>query len=279
MELTHDCLRMLLALRQACTPHQAHKLVASIHGPRDVVALFGDLEQRGLASDIHQQIDRQLRVIGLLDLWTVPIWDMPTRWRALSPCPLMLFGRGNARLLRQPAVALVGSRSATGARCDWAYNTAAAAAKWGWRVVSGGALGIDTAAHEGALDHGGETLAYIGVAADEVYPRSNLRLYERILRRGGAVVSEYPPGATTYKSGHVLRNRFIAAHAAMVIVAEAAIGSGSLTTAQFAERLGKPVYVAPSSISGHCAGTDDLLAKGKAQLFPGFVERLQSPWY
>jgi len=132
-------------------------------------------------------------------------------------------------------------------------------------VVSGGARGIDGAAHRGALAAGAPTLAYLGVAVDRIYPSRHRPLFARILRDGGALVSEHPPRATTRKWAHADRNRFIAAQSRRIYVAEADEGSGSLGTTDWANRLGVEVLVSPPGVAEKRAGLDALVAAGRAR--------------
>ena len=131
-------------------------------------------------------------------------------------------------------------------------------------VVSGMALGIDAAAHRGALDAGGSTIAVLGSGPDVVYPRSERRLYERITSTG-AVVSEMPPGTVPGPGCFPKRNRIMAALGTMTLVVEAAQPSGSLITAEQAAKLGREVGAVPGRVTSRVArGTNALLAEGAA---------------
>jgi DNA processing protein len=125
------------------------------------------------------------------------------------------------------------------------------------------ALGIDSAAHAGALEAGGRTVAVLAGGADVPYPRSKARLYEAIVRGGGAVVSEMPPGFQAFKWNFPARNRIIAAAAPATIVVEAAERSGSLITADLALQLGRDVGAVPGPVvSWRSRGTNALLRDG-----------------
>jgi DNA processing protein len=176
----------------------------------------------------------------------------------------MLFVRGNAEALARPAVGIVGARDARRDAEAWAFERAAEAAVAGHVVASGGARGIDAAAHQGALRAGGTTVAYLGVPADRIYPRGNERLFRAMLEGGGALVSEHPPGVSTPAFEHAKRNRFIAAHASRLYIAEARASSGTLATARYARRHGVPVLVSPPGVGAQRDGIDMLLAKGWA---------------
>jgi DNA processing protein len=159
-------------------------------------------------------------------------------------------------------LAIVGARAATMTGCRTARELAAASARGGMTIVSGGALGIDAAAHRGALDAGGVTFAVLGCGVDVVYPERHAALYQEIAVAGG-VLSEYAPGTPGRPGNFPARNRIIAALAESVLVVEAGLRSGALITARVARRLGRTVLAVPGS-----PGTDQLIADGAA--FPVF---------
>ena len=172
--------------------------------------------------------------------------------------PLLLYITGRIDLLARPLVAVVGSRNASMQGRANAEGFARALSEAGLCVVSGLALGVDTAAHEGALDGPGSTIAVIGTGIDRVYPARNRALAHRIAGEG-CVVSEYALGTPPLAGNFPRRNRIISGLAAGVLVVEAAAGSGSLITAQLAAEQGREVFAIPGSI--HSA-----LAKGCHQL-------------
>jgi DNA processing protein len=131
-------------------------------------------------------------------------------------------------------------------------------------VISGLALGIDSAAHEGALAGSSTTVAILGTGAERPYPRSRRNLYERI-RAGGVVASELPPGSPTFRWMFPARNRLMAALAGITVVVEAAERSGSLITAEMAAEIGRQVGAVPGPVtSWRSSGTNKLLADGAA---------------
>ena len=163
---------------------------------------------------------------------------------------------------RDRNLAIVGARAATMTGCRTARELAAASARRGMTIVSGGALGIDAAAHRGALDAGGATFAVLGCGVDVIYPERHAALYQEIAVAGG-VLSEYEPGTPGRPGNFPARNRIIAALAESVLVVEAGLLSGALITARVARRLRRTVLAVPGS-----PGTDQLLANGAA--FPVF---------
>jgi DNA processing protein len=179
--------------------------------------------------------------------------------------PLLLYVSGRVELLAQPLIAVVGSRNASvQGRVD-AESFAAALSSAGLCVVSGLALGIDTAAHEGALRGVGSTIAVVGTGLDRVYPARNRALAHRIAAQG-CIVSEYPLGMPPLAANFPRRNRIISGLAAGVLVIEAAAQSGSLITAQLAAEQGREVFALPGSIhSALTKGCHRLIREG-AQL-------------
>jgi len=163
----------------------------------------------------------------------------PPRLLRLPAPPPLLCVRGRMPTAEK-AVAIVGTRSPTGADCEMARALALRCARLGVTVVSGLALGIDTAAHAGSLEGGGETVAVLGCGISVIYPQRNRGLAQSIARRG-AVVSEAPPRAGVSVASLMARNRITAALASAVIVVASGLKGGSLATARHAERLGLQV--------------------------------------
>ena len=160
----------------------------------------------------------------------------PDRLAAADPPPAWLFMIGPAPPER--AVAVVGGRRASPLRLAVARALAAGLARAGFCVVSGGAVGVDAAAHEGALDAGGRTAVVLGCGLDVPYPRANVGLLKRVRQAGGTLLTEHAPGARPRAAHFLPRNRLIAALAEAVVVVEARAVSGSLATARAAGSLG-----------------------------------------
>jgi DNA processing protein len=179
--------------------------------------------------------------------------------------PATLFVRGDLGVLSEkPCVALVGARKATKDGSAIAHKLAAELAKEGWVVVSGMAYGIDRAAHEGALDAGGQTIAVWGTGPDVIYPRAHRKLAERIFK-SGAAITEFPLGTEPKPYNFPQRNRIISGISMGVVVVEAADSSGSLITADFALEQGRDVCAIPWNaglVMG--AGTNRLIRHGAA---------------
>jgi DNA processing protein len=200
--------------------------------------------------------------------WVVTLAD-PGYPRALlntEDPPLMLYAMGQLPSAWPEAIAVVGSRNPTPQGVANARTFSRTFAQAGFTVVSGLALGVDAAAHEGALEGAGPhqlpTIAVVGTGLDRVYPRQHLQLCHRIARNG-LVVSEYPLGTPPLSQNFPKRNRIIAALSEGCVVVEAALKSGSLITAKQAAEQGKDVFAIPGSIhSPQARGCHALLKEG-----------------
>jgi len=191
--------------------------------------------------------------------------DWPTEaLRGLSDPPCALFVRGRFPGPAEVGVALVGTRDATPYGLRAAREIAADLARAGPWVVSGFAVGVDGAAHEGALEGGGATLAVLGCGLDHAYPLAHADLKEEVVAKG-CLLSEYPPGTAPRKWFFPQRNRLVAALSAAVVVVEAPARSGALITARLGLDLGREILAVPGSIFGaKRAGCHRLLRQGAA---------------
>ena len=197
------------------------------------------------------------------DLLVLGDADYPPRLLATADPPLLLWLQGRRELLATPSLAIVGSRSPTAQGGDNARAFGRALARAGYTIVSGLALGVDAAAHEGALDAGGATIAVVGTGLDQVYPRRNAGLAARLLDTGGLIVSEYALGTPVMQANFPRRNRIIAGLAQGCLVVEAALQSGSLITARLAVEAGREVFAIPGSIhSPQARGCHALIRQG-----------------
>lgn len=186
----------------------------------------------------------------------------PTALAAIHDPPQTLWIRGDVEALRVPSVAIVGSRAASPYAIEVARQLGADLARRNVVVVSGLARGVDSAAHRGALDGGGITIAVFGCGVDVIYPPEHRELAGRILERG-ALVSEFPPGMPPLKHNFPQRNRIISGLSLAVVIVEAAEGSGSLITADFALEQGRAVLAVPGNVlGGRNSGAHALLKDG-----------------
>lgn len=173
----------------------------------------------------------------------------PLLLKVIPNPPKQIYVRGAVPNLRLPAIAIVGTRKATTAGIGITEEIAAELARQGLIIISGLAMGIDTAAHRGALGARGRTVAVLGNGISEIYPAQNERVAEEILKTGGAIVSEYPPGEPSFKQNFIHRNRIISGLSVAVVVIEAPLRSGALATAGFAAEQGRSVFVVPGPVT------------------------------
>ncbi len=189
--------------------------------------------------------------------------EYPAALRQIHDPPLALYIRGRLRPMDREAVAMVGTRNPTHYGRDCAYKLSFALAKAGLCVCSGLALGVDTAAHEGALKAGGRTVAVIGGGFDHLYPPDNAGLADRIAEQG-AVLSEFPfdrkPDRTTFP----MRNRIVSGMSRGVLVVEAGLSSGAMITASQAESQGRSVFAVPGRIDSYASSGPNALIKDGA---------------
>lgn len=190
----------------------------------------------------------------------------PERLRNIPDPPYALFYRGELPAEDETAVAIVGSRRATAYGREAAAYFANGLAKCGTWVVGGMARGIDSAAHQAALDAGGKTLGVLGCGIDVVYPPENAQLYQAAVANG-CLVSEYPMGMKPLGRNFPIRNRVISGFSDAVLVVEAGTHSGTQITVNYAELQGRQIYAVPGSIfSQFSSGTNGLIRSGKAAI-------------
>jgi DNA processing protein len=186
---------------------------------------------------------------------------MPAQLLAISDAPPVLWYRGSLDCLKQPAVAIVGSRAASSVALETARRLATDLAALGITVVSGLARGVDSAAHRGALETG-RTVAVLGSGIDYIYPSEHKDLAMQI-SLSGLVVSEYPPGTQPLHFHFPMRNRLISGLSRAVVVIEASDNSGSLITASCAAEQGRDVMAVPGNVlSGRNKGGHALIRDG-----------------
>lgn len=175
--------------------------------------------------------------------------EYPFLLKEIPNAPKQIYVRGVLPESQLPAIAIVGTRKATTAGIGIAEEVAAGLARYGLIIVSGLAMGIDTAAHRGALNAGGRTVAVLGNGINEIYPAQNERLAQEILKTGGAIISEYPPDEPSFRGNFIHRNRIISGLSVAVVIIEAPLRSGALATAGFAAEQGRSVFVIPGPVT------------------------------
>ncbi|WP_149087079.1 DNA-processing protein DprA [Pseudomonas prosekii] len=179
-------------------------------------------------------------------MWDQP--DYPALLAEISDAPPLLFVAGDPGILDKPQLAMVGSRRASRPGMDTAAAFSRSLAGAGFVITSGLALGIDAAAHQGALDVGGQTVGVLGTGLEKFYPQRNRRLADAMIASGSAVLSEFPLDAGPTAGNFPRRNRIISGLSLGVLVVEASVASGSLITARLAAEQGREVYAIPGSI-------------------------------
>jgi DNA processing protein len=200
--------------------------------------------------------------------------NYPPLLAEIADPPEELWTRGDQSLLVRTAVAVVGARHASRESLEIAYRLGADLARAGVVVVSGLARGVDSAAHVGALDGGGTTIAVLGTGIDRVYPAENAELHERIATHG-VLVTEFPPGRGPEVYHFPRRNRIISGLAKAVVVVQAAEKSGSLITARCAAEQGRDVMAVPGALTGGINRGGHGLLRDGAKLVETAVDILQ----
>lgn len=214
--------------------------------------------------DVHRALERaQARFVVPGD---AEYWPAFTR---LADPPVAVFARGGRLRLGEERIAIVGSRRPSPIGRDVTRDLARGVALHGLVVVSGGAIGIDAAAHEGCLDVGGRTVVVLGSGIDRLYPSSNRTLFEETLSAGGTVLSEYPPGVPAEPRRFPARNRLIAALSRGVVIVEGTRESGTRITADHAIDLGLDVFAVPGNVTSPLAYTPLELIRDGATMIRG----------
>ena len=192
-----------------------------------------------------------------------PLYPAPLK--QISDPPIGLYRKGKYDFT-QPAIAIVGSRRTTLYGLATARKLAMELAQMGFCIVSGLARGIDSAAHQGAIEGGGNTLAVLGTGIDIIYPPENLELYRRV-EEHGAILSEFPFGRRADTQSFAMRNRIISGLCEAVVVVESALKGGSMITARFAGEQGRQLFAVPGRIDqASSAGCHQLIRDGATLL-------------
>ncbi len=213
-----------------------------------------------------ESLDLLKKRLDAMGAWTLTLDhpDYPSRLRQIPQAPPVLFGLGDMHVLGQKSLAVVGSRKASSYGRRVAHELAQGLSEKGYLIVSGLAMGIDTAAHKGAVASGGLTVAVKGCGLDVEYPARNQALAREICQNG-AVVTEFFPGVPPEPGNFPSRNRIISGLSRAVLVVEAGPGSGSLITAYLGLEQGKDVMAVPGSIySYNSRGCHRLIREGAA---------------
>jgi len=286
-ELSDATLRLLLApgigpatLRKLRAHfHDDHRIIDATAGALTQVPGVGRRTAEALRSAIDQgdtQRERELLNAHGAGLILLGDDDYPPLLMTIPDPPGALWVRGSLAQATQPHVAIVGSRKCTSYGREQAGRFASMLAQCGYCIVSGGAMGIDSEAHRGALRVHGTTMAVMGCGLSRAYPPQNAELFERIIAEGGALLSEYPMDAEPKAEHFPRRNRIISGLSVGVLVVEAAQRSGALITArQAAEEHGREVMAVPGRVdSPASAGCLGAIRDGWAALVTGHADVL-----
>jgi len=192
--------------------------------------------------------------------------DYPERLREIYDPPAVLWIRGDVRLLARPGIAVVGTRQPSPYGAGMAELLSRDLANRRLVILSGMARGVDTAAHKGAIEAGGKTVAVWGTGIDVIYPKENKKLAESIVATGGAIVSEYPMGTFPAPQNFPIRNRILSGMSVGVLVIEAAEYSGTRITARCAMEQNRDVYAVPGNVTNKNAWGPNTLIKQGAKL-------------
>jgi DNA processing protein len=271
---------LVLASLPALTPRRLRSLASEVGGARSCLAAV----RRGhpLVAPADRELAARLQPAHMLRRlgevrarMAVPGQeDYPAGVLDLPDPPVALFVRGSSLAALGAGVAVVGARSCSPLGLEVAERFGRGLAAAGMCVLSGGARGIDSAAHRGALAAGGATVAVLGSGIDVWYPTRNSGLLDTIAEQG-AVVSEYPPGVPAQPFRFPARNRIVAAMAEAVLVVEGAAGSGSLITADHALDLGRPVFAVPGPVTSALSEAPLALIRDGAGMVRGVEDLLE----
>ena len=260
-----DLLKKLLILRSPKIGPVKYNALLEQYGDLDAV-----IDSLNLTEDFIDSVKREIDMANELDIKYVFENDScyPAELLRIKNHPIVISARGNIKTLQKKKVSIVGTRHSTAAGMNFVSDLAQSFAVHNYAVVSGMAMGTDAAAHIGALKSNGDTqtIAVLAGGTDYIWPIENESLYYEIIERG-CVISEMPVGLKPVATNFVQRNRWVAGMAECLIISEADLKSGSMTTARFAIDYKKPVFAVPGHPSdARSAGPNSLIKNGLATL-------------
>lgn len=251
-----------ILLEKIGTPDKIYKTnicdIEKINGIRkDAIINIEKSKNKELMRKYEEYIyNHEIEVISIDDV------NYPAALREIYDPPITLFAKGNLNFLGEKSIGIVGSRDATSYGFNTAKELSYSLAQNNIVIVSGLARGIDKAAHIGALNARGKTIAVLGCGIDICYPNENMVIYKEILRRG-LIISEYIVGTKPEAGNFPARNRIISGLSNGVVIVEAKAKSGAIITADFALEQGRTVYSIPGNINSiQSEGTNDLIKQG-----------------
>lgn len=207
---------------------------------------------------------------------TIEDKEYPNALKEINKAPKVLYFKGKIEPIEN-CFAIVGTRMASDYGKEVTLQIGGKLAEAGLTIVSGLAPGIDTFAHQAAIEKGKRTIAVLGTGLDEksIYPKSNLKLVKKILENGGCIISEYPPGTRGTKFTFPQRNRIISGLSLGILVVEAKEKSGALLTAEWAKKQGRKIFAVPGSIYSSNSRGPHFLIKNGAKLVEGVEDILK----
>jgi DNA processing protein len=292
MELDASLSWLALALTPGLASRLSARLLREFGSPEEVFrAPLGRLEACRLPAPVAQAVfkkqsfkraEKELaqtqRIDGCRLLnWTEP--EYPQTLLQIYDPPVMLYVRGDAQILNQPSIGMVGTRRPTLYGTQMAERLGRELAARGLIVVSGMARGIDAISHQGVMAVNGRAVGVLGTGIDVCYPKENRKLYEKVLERG-AIISEFPLGTHPAPENFPVRNRIVAGMPLGVVVVEGAQYSGSLITARLAMEFGREVFAVPGNVTQPVSFAPNLLIKQGAKLVTNgedVIEELPTP--
>ncbi|PYP91374.1 MAG: DNA-protecting protein DprA [Candidatus Angelobacter sp. Gp1-AA117] len=269
---------LALSLTPGLGPTRGRKLVEHFSNAQDIFhASLTELEALGLQAQSAQAIvtGKSLELANeefakaasaKITLLSRDDQRWPARLNEIYDPPIILYIRGNAGIIAQPGIAIVGTRHPTPYGIGMAERLACDLAARGLVIFSGMARGIDTAGHRGALKAPGKTVAVFGTGVDEIYPKENRRVAESILSSGGALISEFSLQTFPAPQNFPIRNRIISGLSLGVLVVEAAEHSGSRITARNALEQSRELFAVPSNVTSRNSWVPNTLIKQGAKL-------------
>lgn len=277
--------RIALSLVPKVGAHRSRLLLERVDRPRDVFQLserdlraipgFGRVVTEQIRSFSNWSlVDTVIRRTEALQcrLLIPEDAEYPRLLREIDDPPVVLWVRGNVDLLNHAGIAVVGTRSPSPYGKDMARHFTTKLTEQGITIISGLAYGIDTVAHRQALDKGGKTIAVLGSGIDVVYPRQNTDLYDRMIKEGSTVISEFPPGTKPDYMNFPTRNRVVSGLSYGILVVETGAEGGSMITARLALEQNREVFVVPHNLTNtRAAGCHKLIRESSGKL----VEHLE----
>jgi DNA processing protein len=221
------------------------------------IAFKRKISLSGYAKEVQS---KNIKVVTLIDK------EYPKLLAEIPAAPFVIYVRGNLNWDIAKSIGVVGTRMVTGYGQEVTRKLTAGLVDAGLTIVSGMAYGVDTVAHETAIENGGKTIAVLGCGVDVIYPASNTKLYWKIVEEYGTVISEFPPGMMTTKGLFPSRNRIISGLSLGVVVTEGAKDSGALITARYAAEQGREVFAVPGPITSPLSKGPTMLLKQGAKL-------------